>query len=145
MITREGNYKCDHCNDDNGEFNATGNHPICEENAVLRKGIVLLDAALEIAVETIRAWHGMRFGGQDEKVVWQAYQSSPEMKKINAALTGSGAEEAGKLLEAARGLVEYRKSSGPINFQLEKADTFIKRMENALEVLGGGGDRKLKP
>lgn len=40
------------------------------------------------------------------------------------------------LLEAVHGLIEYRQQAGPLNFQLEKADTFIFRMRVALEAMG---------
>lgn len=38
-----------------------------------------------------------------------------------------------QLIEAARGLVDYRRRAGPLNFQLEKADDFIFQMSVALE------------
>ena len=38
-----------------------------------------------------------------------------------------------EIIEAARGLVDYRRRVGPLNFQLEKADGFIRRMSDALE------------
>jgi hypothetical protein len=42
-------------------------------------------AALKVAVETIRIWHG--FGhATDEAEVWALYQESPEMQVITAAL-----------------------------------------------------------
>lgn len=40
------------------------------------------------------------------------------------------------LIDHAKGLVEYRQQSGPLNFQLEKADTFIFRMRVVLEEMG---------
>ena len=42
--------------------------------------------ALRIAKDTIRAWHGIRLGSQEEPSVWEHYQGSPEMRAINAAL-----------------------------------------------------------
>lgn len=39
-----------------------------------------------------------------------------------------------QLTELCRGLVDYRRRAGAINFQLEKADTWIRKMENALEI-----------
>lgn len=42
------------------------------------------------------------------------------------------------LVEAASDLVAYRYAAGPLNFQLEKADTFIFRMRIALEEMGEG-------
>jgi hypothetical protein len=44
----------------------------------------LLDA-LNLAVATIRIWHGIGMG-QAEPQAWFLYQDSPEMKQINAAL-----------------------------------------------------------
>ena len=56
----------------------------------------------------------------------------------------SGAGDANKVLEAARGLVEYRRQAGPLNFQLEKADDFINRMKNALDEMGVGEEKGSK-
>ena len=67
----------------------------------LRKGLADRDAqdakheeerarlvrALRIAKSTIRAWHAIRLGGQEEPAVWQDYQASPEMQAINDALS----------------------------------------------------------
>ena len=36
------------------------------------------------------------------------------------------------LLESCKRLIEYREKSGPLGFQLEKADTYIGWIENAL-------------
>lgn len=47
-MINQGNYKCDYCGDENGEFlTATGNHPICEENATLKEALRLARSALE--------------------------------------------------------------------------------------------------
>lgn len=48
--------------------------------------IVTLIAALKRAKETIRQWNGMGLSDEAEKMEWDAYQHSPEMKQINAAL-----------------------------------------------------------
>lgn len=45
----------------------------------------LLDA-LNLAVATIRIWHGHDLPPELELEAWKLYQSSPEMKKINAAI-----------------------------------------------------------
>lgn len=45
-----------------------------------------LIAALERAVEIIRLWQGMGMSKDVEPGMWKLYQSSPEMKQINAAL-----------------------------------------------------------
>jgi hypothetical protein len=44
-----------------------------------------LIAALNLAVATIRIWHGMGMGPAENEA-WFSYQSSPEMKQINAAI-----------------------------------------------------------
>ena len=36
------------------------------------------------------------------------------------------------MLEAAKKLVDYRNRVGPLNFQLEKADDFIRELEAAI-------------
>jgi len=106
---------------------------------ILGLRVLELESGLDLAVETIRVWHGIEFRHKrDEEETWKLYQASPEMKKINAARDGSRGEEAGSLLEAVRGLIQYRKQAGPLNLQLEKADDFIQRMENALEEMGEG-------
>lgn len=42
--------------------------------------------ALKRAVETIQVWDGMGMSEEAAKQSWECYQSSPEMKEINAAL-----------------------------------------------------------
>ena len=54
--------------------------------------------------------------------------------KAEAALAAERARYAA-LVDAARGLVEYRDSVGALNFQLEKADDFITAMLRALGTL----------
>jgi len=48
----------------------------------------------------------------------------------------SAGEQFEQLITAARGLIEYRQQAGPLNFQLEKADTFILWMRAALDAVG---------
>lgn len=43
--------------------------------------------ALTRAVRTIRLFHGLGLPKGSEPAVWAAYQASPEMKEINAALS----------------------------------------------------------
>ena len=50
--------------------------------------IAQLLEALKIAKTTIRTWHSIRLGAQEEPGVWQHYQASPEMRAINQALGG---------------------------------------------------------
>lgn len=45
-----------------------------------------LAGALKVAKSTIRTWHSIRLGSQEEPEVWQHYQESPEMRAINTAL-----------------------------------------------------------
>lgn len=55
--------------------------------------VASLEAALTEAVELIKAWHNMdwhRMLTEEEyETMWQLYQQSPEMKRINAALKGT--------------------------------------------------------
>lgn len=53
-------------------------------------------------------------GGGDATILWE----SSKWKELQAA---------------AAELVAYRQSAGPLNFQLEKADDFIRRLRSALE------------
>lgn len=48
--------------------------------------------------------------------------------------------ELNELKQAAQGLVEYRRRVGPLNFQLEKADDYIRMMENILDRDGPGAE-----
>lgn len=41
------------------------------------------------------------------------------------------------LLAACKGLVEYRRRAGALNFQLEKADDYIRMMKSAIDILEG--------
>ena len=43
--------------------------------------------ALKEAKETIRVWHGFMEVSPTEAKAWEYYQKSPEMKKINEAIT----------------------------------------------------------
>ena len=52
-----------------------------------------LVAALTKAKETIRAFNGMGMSGEVEKACWDAYQHSPEMKEINAAIALANGEQ----------------------------------------------------
>lgn len=52
-----------------------------------------LVAALTKAKETIRAFNGMGMKGNAEQMCWDAYQHSPEMKEINAALAMAEGEQ----------------------------------------------------
>lgn len=42
--------------------------------------------ALKEARETIKTWHNMGIPNLNKEEVWRAYQSSPEMKTIDAAI-----------------------------------------------------------
>ena len=54
MINEFG-YVCDYCGDDKGEFlNATGNHPVCEENAALKNQNSHLQSTISQQSELIR-------------------------------------------------------------------------------------------
>lgn len=51
-----------------------------------------LVAALLRAKEAIRAFNGIGMTGEVEQACWNAYQSSPEMREINAALAIANGE-----------------------------------------------------
>ncbi len=48
--------------------------------------------ALEGARRTIKTWHNMGLADDQEQPVWEAYQQSPEMKQIDAALASARGE-----------------------------------------------------
>lgn len=60
------------------------------EERNLRAEVAALTAALKEAVESLRVWHGIwhgkEIGSDAEAGIWELYQSSPEMVRINAAL-----------------------------------------------------------
>jgi hypothetical protein len=60
--------------------------PISEANARLIAAAPELLDALKAAVRTIRTWHGLGTTGGAEQLLWELYQASPEMKRINAAI-----------------------------------------------------------
>ena len=64
--------------------------------------------------------------------------------KISRLDTGEDSQKAANLIAAApdflevcKRLIAYRDSSGPLNFQLEKADDFIRLMRIAVEKVEG--------
>jgi hypothetical protein len=69
------------------------NTPSAEEQAnaeLIVRAVNSYDAmreALELAKETLRVFNGMGMSGEIAKRCWEAYQHSPEMKQINAALS----------------------------------------------------------
>lgn len=61
-------------------------------------------------------------------------------------ISGAGEElrQLRDLIETTRGLVQYRADAGPLNFQLEKADHFIRTLFHLLEAMGeADGIRKV--
>jgi hypothetical protein len=85
--------------------------------------------------DKIREWIG--------SVAWTIFLWSAQMTEDEyfaemdrGRFTGGAGEQLEQLIAAARGLIEYRQQAGPLNFQLEKADTFIFRMRVALEIVG---------
>lgn len=58
---------------------------IDRERAAVNASAPLVEA-LKVAVDTIRAFHGIGLSGPSERFAWDLYQKSPEMQQINAAL-----------------------------------------------------------
>lgn len=56
------------------------------KDRIVKDALKPLVVALLRAKATIRQWNGMHLSGDAERACWEAYQSSPEMKEINAAL-----------------------------------------------------------
>lgn len=56
------------------------------KDRIAKDALKPLIVALLRAKTTIRQWNGMGLSGVAEQACWQAYQSSPEMKEINAAI-----------------------------------------------------------
>lgn len=55
-ITSDEIYVCDYCGEDNGKFDSdTGNHPVCAENAELRKQIQALTAERDALLARVDA------------------------------------------------------------------------------------------
>lgn len=52
-------------------------------------------------------------------------------KAIKNARVGQVSDE--RLRQAAQALIDYRRRAGPLNFQLEKADDFLRQIELALK------------
>lgn len=52
--------------------------------------------ALERAIGTIQIWHSMHMGGvpSQQEYLWKVYQTSPEMKSLNAVLNAAKREGA---------------------------------------------------
>jgi hypothetical protein len=71
-----------------------------------------------------------------QKQIWQL-QKKLAQKESNFLKAYHRAEQLQiqneRLSIACRGLIEYRDRSGSLNFQLEKADDFIRLMRIALE------------
>jgi hypothetical protein len=63
-----------------------GNEQRMKANAHLIKAAPDLLEALISARQTIRTWQGMGLEGDAEHDLWEAYQASPEMRQINAAV-----------------------------------------------------------
>lgn len=52
----------------------------------LERALGIAKEGLEKAIETIEAWHNMHLPFDLKDGLWERYQQSPEMKRINAAL-----------------------------------------------------------
>lgn len=61
-----------------------------------------------------------------------AYGEAPDTaEETVVGHVGQGSDT--RLRKAAQDLIEYRRRAGPLNFQLEKADDFLREIELALE------------
>jgi hypothetical protein len=55
-----------------------------------------------------------------------------EIQILKKKLDGAGEGSDARLRKAAQDLLDYRKRAGPLNFQLEKADDFLREIRLAL-------------
>lgn len=70
----------------------------------------------------------------------ESYSAAVEIRRRlqeKPAPKGEGSSE--RLRKAARDLLEYRERAGPLNFQLEKADDYLREIAAALEPGGEQG------
>lgn len=58
----------------------------------LERALGIAKEGLEKAIETIEAWHNMHLPFDLKDGLWERYQQSPEMKRINAALKAATEE-----------------------------------------------------
>ncbi len=58
----------------------------------LERALGIAKEGLEKAIETIESWHNMHLPVDLKDGLWELYQQSPEMKRINAALKAATEE-----------------------------------------------------
>lgn len=58
----------------------------------LERALGIAKEGLEKAIETIESWHNMHLPFDLKEGLWELYQQSPEMKRINAALKAATEE-----------------------------------------------------
>ncbi len=58
----------------------------------LERALGIAKEGLAKAIETIEAWHNMHLPFDLKDGLWERYQQSPEMKRINAALKAATEE-----------------------------------------------------
>lgn len=58
----------------------------------LERALGIAKEGLEKAIETIKSWHNMHIPFDPKDGLWELYQQSPEMKRINAALKAATEE-----------------------------------------------------
>jgi len=58
----------------------------------LERALAIAKEGLEKAIETIESWHNMHLPFDLKDGLWERYQQSPEMKRINAALKAATEE-----------------------------------------------------
>lgn len=58
----------------------------------LERALGIAKEGLQKAIETIEGWHNMHLPVDLKDGLWELYQQSPEMKRINAALKAATEE-----------------------------------------------------
>lgn len=104
---------------------------LCDGGEGQKRGTM---ATIEITETAVRYMSDIT-GNEDQQEAEEFLQTAIGLCRISDTDLKK-AEQVSQLIESALGLIEYRKSAGPLNFQLEKADTFIFRIRVALEAMG---------
>lgn len=76
-----------------GEHKTVANHYAAWNHRVPSPEVTALVEAARVAIGVIRTFHGLGLPKDVEPSVWAAYQNSPEMKQITAALVPFNGEK----------------------------------------------------